>query len=500
MAHIKIQDLPAGANLTPEEEELILGAGLATFRPTLESLETRQMLDAGLGSNLQLPIGPSMGGTPQHSLVNHLATTVQETTQQVRQLATSVLQSTQAALQGHIDQAFAAFGRQGLPQSMAPGGAQAGLHSDYRYGDSKQVIQEAQKFLQDKIIDGGPAGFNLWFLKGNAQLASKEIDGDKIKVSFKVAYTRLLDSDGTCHVDFTFQGKNAGGVKAYHLVRAGLRDWQGQGPLGDFVGGKFEGVAKDLFNSQVFSITCHRFEEWHFADNAIRQAEQIYGVKEGTFQKNRVERIDGGARLYIYTDKNEFNPKQKLGGSQPTGRGELWLTFKYDDADLASGKIQLTEVRQGYHWQEAVHRTSLWSNDYNQRWQDTGTAQVHSQLMNATWWAGAAGETAHAVRREILGRLHDLIGQANEEAGTGGFRNVQIWKTDGGYQVSVHLTWPNFKEAKVDFVFTNEKADPATGRLRFDARIASYSPGGNDPNLASFFEPICRDFSVQVPR
>jgi hypothetical protein len=38
MARIKIDDLPAAENLTPEQEELIQGAGPRSFRPTPEGL------------------------------------------------------------------------------------------------------------------------------------------------------------------------------------------------------------------------------------------------------------------------------------------------------------------------------------------------------------------------------------------------------------------------------------------------------------------------------
>jgi hypothetical protein len=47
MSRIRIDDLPVVENLTPEQEEMILGAGLRTFRPRLESLESRDLLDAG---------------------------------------------------------------------------------------------------------------------------------------------------------------------------------------------------------------------------------------------------------------------------------------------------------------------------------------------------------------------------------------------------------------------------------------------------------------------
>jgi phosphatidylethanolamine-binding protein (PEBP) family uncharacterized protein len=48
MARIRIDDLPVAENLTPEQEELILGAGLKSFRPSLEMLEVRDM-PASLG-------------------------------------------------------------------------------------------------------------------------------------------------------------------------------------------------------------------------------------------------------------------------------------------------------------------------------------------------------------------------------------------------------------------------------------------------------------------
>jgi hypothetical protein len=62
MSRIRIEDLPVAENLTPEQEELIEGAGLKSFRPKLEDLERREMLDAGIGGALATappPAGPS---------------------------------------------------------------------------------------------------------------------------------------------------------------------------------------------------------------------------------------------------------------------------------------------------------------------------------------------------------------------------------------------------------------------------------------------------------
>jgi uncharacterized protein YkwD len=55
MARIHIDDLPPAEALTPEQEELLLGAGLRSFRPMLEGLETREVMSANLGSTLVAP-------------------------------------------------------------------------------------------------------------------------------------------------------------------------------------------------------------------------------------------------------------------------------------------------------------------------------------------------------------------------------------------------------------------------------------------------------------
>jgi hypothetical protein len=52
MSRINIEDLPVTENLTPEQEELIEGAGLRSFRPSLEGLEDRQLMAGGLASAL----------------------------------------------------------------------------------------------------------------------------------------------------------------------------------------------------------------------------------------------------------------------------------------------------------------------------------------------------------------------------------------------------------------------------------------------------------------
>jgi hypothetical protein len=61
MARIRIDDLPVADNLTPEQEDLIQGAGLKSFRPRFEVLEDRQVMSAHLGAALPPMKAPVLG-------------------------------------------------------------------------------------------------------------------------------------------------------------------------------------------------------------------------------------------------------------------------------------------------------------------------------------------------------------------------------------------------------------------------------------------------------
>src|SRR5262245_5370113 len=162
------------------------------------------------------------------------------------------LQSTPAAkpaLQTHIDQAFAAFGRQGLPQTQSLGSPQGQLPSLFAApGASQRIKDVAEKFLTDEIIAGG----NRWWLVRVERHLSTEIVGDQITVKFSVVHGFWQNL--TCQVQFTFQGKNLGGVKQHDLVGASLDGWRGAWKSD--LASMFEGVAKDYFNSTVGKIEC----------------------------------------------------------------------------------------------------------------------------------------------------------------------------------------------------------------------------------------------------
>jgi hypothetical protein len=358
--------------------------GPRSFRPTLEGLETREMMDAGLGHALLPSVAyqnvahvrmiSAPNTTPQRVALNPSADVSTGLDQAVglhgqQQAATPALTTAQQDAVFILQQGQRTLNQDLPPRGATPPQAQGGLSRDYLFGDTRTVIDRGQQFLNDTVI----GSFNVWGLHRNAQLDSKQIDGDKIKLTFKVDFG--IAGKKTCKIDLTFERKDAGGVRAYTLSAAALRNWDGVPFVEHVLRNEFEGAAKRLFNKEVRAIECDRFDE------------------------------------------------------------------------------------------------------------------------------KTAGETASAIRRELLDRLHAFIGDKNEEAGTGGFRNVRIRHIDGGYQVEMSVTWPNFKEATVSFRFTGETVDPSTGRVRFEAKVTDYKPAPGQQNLSFFYQDaLCKDFSVQLNR
>ncbi len=70
MARIQIEDLSPVESLSAEETEDIFSAGRKSFHPELQALQTREMMDAGIGQSL-LPQGLGLAG-PQSTLERRL--------------------------------------------------------------------------------------------------------------------------------------------------------------------------------------------------------------------------------------------------------------------------------------------------------------------------------------------------------------------------------------------------------------------------------------------
>jgi hypothetical protein len=73
MTRIHIEDLPRDTELTPEELDRLLGAGRPSFRPTIETLEGREMYAANLAGSLA-PVALAPANEGHHGALVHQVT------------------------------------------------------------------------------------------------------------------------------------------------------------------------------------------------------------------------------------------------------------------------------------------------------------------------------------------------------------------------------------------------------------------------------------------
>jgi hypothetical protein len=197
MARIKIEDLPVAENLTPEQEELIEGAGLRSFKPTFEALEARQMMDAGLGRALPslLAARPTAAPTAAHYREFNAAA------------FTPGL--------GNMDLTHSAPARGALPQGQAAAGNTFSTQQDAPF-----VQSEAEKLVQAKVLNALPSGG--WTrpeakILGSTVVSVKEND---IHIEFKVQYNNTPHST---HIGETYTPTTAIGRLNMHFRPA----WEG---------------------------------------------------------------------------------------------------------------------------------------------------------------------------------------------------------------------------------------------------------------------------------
>src|SRR5262249_35375629 len=262
MARIKIEDLPVADNLTPEQEELIQGAGPRWCRPTLEALEGREMMDAGLGHGLQLPVAlPASGGADPAGQVRLLTPTADVSqdgmSRALAQLealdgremrdagighglelpvarpafggadpaghvpvldtsAPGATQAPRAALpRAQLDQMFAALGRQGLQ-----GTAAAPQSAD-------RVLESVAGQAQDKCSEvmGANRFDNKWWLQ-RVESTEQSRSGDRIRVKLNFTYGLFTDAGrGYVEMDFKRHG-SFGGQQTYKFDGIFWHSWE----------------------------------------------------------------------------------------------------------------------------------------------------------------------------------------------------------------------------------------------------------------------------------
>jgi hypothetical protein len=284
---------------------------IGSFRPTLETLEGREMMDAGLGHGLQLPVlRPAVGGAGQVGhvrLLHHQLNTLEQDKGYVRAHAEDLVQK------WVLDPQVAA----GNVSSMVI------RNTTVRTTPSAIIVD----FQVDYSVWRRPAGKNqVWHLE---------------------------TATGTLSMHFSPVWHGADKFYASHSVSHHAMD-QGSGLFpNDKVDLKL--LVSSMERCSIRKIwTDERIDMRKFTTNVLNKAEEVWkklypAHVPGSFKGNGYSVLpDGTLRVFLYTDNRPFNPETGI------GRGELWLDFKADQAQVASGSLKLIGFQYGFwragHW------------------------------------------------------------------------------------------------------------------------------------------------------
>jgi hypothetical protein len=153
MSRIRIDDLPVAEDLPPQQEELIQGAGLKSFRPSIEALEDRQLMAAGI-TFAEATGTLRIEAAPEGSLAS-----VQQDGNQVKAYLDSDEKSYDATKVLKIEFQGAAGNDQFTNNTAIPSTAHGGDGHDNLYGGDG-----------DDILDGGAGNDGLFGGKGADKL------------------------------------------------------------------------------------------------------------------------------------------------------------------------------------------------------------------------------------------------------------------------------------------------------------------------------------------
>jgi hypothetical protein len=188
MARIRNEDLPVAEGLTPEQEELIQGAGLKSVRPKLEGLEDRQLMASHLAATLPVP-APAPG--PEAVRLGQFLT--------------------------------APPGGAGL-QGQPPAG------QDYILGDAAKIALQAKERLEQYVINNG---LNPWGLQIVTMLNIGPTTENTVTVYVNFSYGSGDDLKiGLVQIDCTYQGFGPGGSRHYDATSISLPMYQGPARVG----------------------------------------------------------------------------------------------------------------------------------------------------------------------------------------------------------------------------------------------------------------------------
>ncbi len=164
MARIRIEDLSALENLTPEEQEQLLGAGRPSFHPTFEALEGREMYAANITAGVTAGVlhvrTIHAAGTPQNdavafSMVKNQLQVLNEARQVVKSFTpaeTAQIKAIDVVMEGrdnHLSLDLTGLGKMNSAARHITLGE--GDSADVKYTNSRgqQVLEKSREYDQD---------------------------------------------------------------------------------------------------------------------------------------------------------------------------------------------------------------------------------------------------------------------------------------------------------------------------------------------------------------
>lgn len=326
MARIRIEDLPAVDNLTAEEQEQILGAGLRSFKPTFEALEAREVYDVGLNQAWLT------NAAPPPAAPSHQAPMVRELAPQIQvdmSLPSSTLARSDVPL-GHT----------------APMGAAGQSATTSTWEDVNFIQGKAEQIVREKVINAkSPWSINP-FLRVTGStvgtVTNKQIE-ITVTVRFRLPGNGLGNTGGEADGTFTlsFVKTRQNDMKVYTLANPSHHNFD-KAPLIDQ--GALNNKLANLCKSEVIPMN-QRWDSSKGEYDGGQLARRIsdWALKALTAEKNG-EPIQANVHSITHHPdglKVEVLINRRRGGNEP-GSLERIVTFDLTYAGQVNGKDQFT--------------------------------------------------------------------------------------------------------------------------------------------------------------
>lgn len=319
MARIRIEDLPEVDNLTQEEMEQILGAGLRSFKPTFEALEAREVCDVGFNhALLSSAAQPQTADGPQTHMVRELGPRVE--------VDMSLL--------------YGASARGAAPQGQA--GAAALSPTTTTWQDVDFIKDKAQQIVEGKVIKASsPWAVNPYLrvtgvTEGAITLNQIEV---KVRVLYKTPGNGLGNTGGQAEGTFTlnFFRTRQGDMKVYTLGSPSHHNFEHGKQLIDL--GALNDKLAAVCKSEVIRMD-QRWDSSHGEYDGGQVARRVTDWAVKALTKHGTDLTVQGITHHPDGIKVQILVKRRLEGAGFSGPLERVVTFDLTYAGQVNGKDQ----------------------------------------------------------------------------------------------------------------------------------------------------------------